>query len=61
MDHQLDLQRQQQEIRDRQQRGTDEMLKRSHEQQDRFGRLLDVWEEQSRRFDAILAKWEQMR
>ena len=35
-----------------------EMMEESRKHQQRYGKLLDAWENQARRFEAILAKWE---
>ena len=56
---QQEIAQRQQQIAERQQQETAEIVERSRQHQERYAKLLDIWEEQARRFDAILAKWEQ--
>ena len=57
----LDLRNRQFEITNRQQREVDELRERQRTNEDRYEKLLSIWEEQARRFDAILDKWEQLK
>ena len=36
----------------------DAQMERTRQREDRYTKLLDVWENQARRFDAILTNWE---
>ena len=57
-ERQLAVSKAYQEDAQRQHQQNDEDMQRSRQLQDRYAKLLDIWEAQARRFDAILTKWE---